>query len=198
MHGLIFETSIWLLAGSTRLNDGGIGAAEANRNLPRGLQYLQPLQFQNCISTFLRQSAKWKHANECSPKKTSKTWFIIETENNDQQSLLSHRPEVESIRNKYKMQLHESLVSGFSSRGADTTGLHDSALPDRERRSHASPVGTRNESWATPEQKQMLPNFTLERAYTPQRRTRAGTSHFHVGHREPISMFRTQTPAVLP
>ena len=35
------------------------------------------------------------------------------------------------------MQLHESRVSGFSSQGAETTRLHNSALPDRERRNHA-------------------------------------------------------------
>ena len=61
------------------------------------------------------------HANDKRPKAWTPTWNIIKIDDNDQQSLLSHRPYVESIRNKYKMRPHESFVGGSSSHGAGTT-----------------------------------------------------------------------------
>ena len=52
MHGLIFETSIWLLAGSTRLHDGGtIDVVETtSTDPPRGPQELRTLQNKNFAS----------------------------------------------------------------------------------------------------------------------------------------------------
>ena len=63
------------------------------------------------------------------PKNETPTWKIIRTDDNDQQSLLSHRPYVDSFRNMYKMQLHENLVSGLSSLGAESTRLNDFTSP---------------------------------------------------------------------
>ena len=130
MHGLVFETSIWLLAGSTRLHGGGISAAEANWILPRGLQNLQSLQFEKLHLNISSPIRRMIHALMISiPKNETPTWKIIRTDDNDQQSLLSHRPYVDSFRNMYKMQLHENLVSGLSSLGAESTRLNDFTSP---------------------------------------------------------------------
>ena len=94
MHGLIFETSIWLLAGSTRLHVGGISAVE-----PKQDQLNPPERSTKIADTATHEEL---HLNISSPIRRMKNigWFsirnrkeiitliITKIEDNDQRSLL--------------------------------------------------------------------------------------------------------------
>ena len=126
MHGLIFETSIWLLAGSTRLHGGGIirPAPKSSPTIPaRGLQKMRTLQHdKRLLLKSHRSSAKRFMITVCCNRSYNshhKTLLGLHTITNS--CCFAQLPCGASCHIVYRMRFHGLTSDDWPSNNAEST-----------------------------------------------------------------------------